>query len=104
MRRAARLAEAERERAVRQRRLRRRATIEGLRPKLPPRPLRRRRVARTWSRRSRAQRAAALALSLAVVVLTFLFTDSWRVRLAVVALLAISAPALTTLALGRSRG
>ncbi len=45
-----------------------------------------------------------VALALAIVVLTFLLTDSWKTRLAVLALLAIAAPALSTLALGRGRG
>lgn len=61
-------------------------------------------MARIWSRRSKAQRATIAVVALAVVVLTFLLTDSWRIRIAVLALAAISGPALTTLALGRSRG
>ncbi len=103
-RRAERQAQLDRQRAARARRRQRQATLERLRPKLPRQLVRRRRVARMWSRRSRAQRGALLAAAGAVVVLTFLLTDSWRVRLAVLALLAIAGPAVATLALGRDRG
>lgn len=61
-------------------------------------------MARVWSRRTRAQRAAMAVVALAIVVLTFLLADSWAARLAVLALLAIAGPALSTLALGRGRG
>ncbi len=103
-RRAVAQAERERQQAAEARRDRRRdrrqARIDGLRARVP----RRRRVARIWSRRSKAQRATVALVALAVVVLTFLLTDSWSIRIAVLALTAISGPALTTLALGRSRG
>jgi len=36
--------------------------------------------------------------------MTFLFIDSWSIRFAVLALVAIGTPALTTLAMDRSRG
>jgi len=88
------------QREVKQRRQRRRAAVGRLQPSLP----RRRRVAKLWTRRSRAQRATIYLLALAAVVLTFLLTDSWGIRLAVAALVVIATPALATLALDRSRG
>lgn len=103
-RRAERQAELERQHAAQERRQERRATLDRLRRNLARHLPRRRRVARIWSRRNRAQRATLLAVAMSVVVLTFLLTDSWRIRIAVLALLAIAGPAVTTLALGRSRG
>lgn len=102
-RRAVRQAEVSRQKEVRARRQRRRTAVGRLAPPVPALP-RRRRVARMWTRRSRTQRVTIFVIALAVVVLTFLLTDSWGIRLAVVALVGIGTPALTTIALGRSRG
>ena len=99
-RRAERQAERERHRVARERRQARRERLERLRPQLP----RRRRIARMWSRRTRAQRATIALAAAAVVVGAFWYVDSWPIRLAVVALVLIGTPALTTLALDRSRG
>ncbi|MGB9377612.1 MAG: hypothetical protein WCB04_08870 [Mycobacteriales bacterium] len=98
--RAVRQAELQRQRLERERRDRRRARIARLKPRLP----RRRRNAKVWSRRTRTQRAAVFAIALAAIILTVLYVDSWPIRLAVFALVAIGTPALTTLAMGRSRG
>jgi Flp pilus assembly protein TadB len=102
-RRAVREAEAARQKEARERRARRQAVVGRLAPGVPALP-RRRRVAKVWTRRSRSQRATVVAVALAVIVLTFLLTDSWGIRVAVLALALIGTPALTTLALGRSRG
>ncbi len=99
-RREARAAEVEQRRLERERRDRRRATVDRLRPRLP----RRRRNAKVWTRRTRAQRGAVFLAALAAIVMTMLFIDSWPIRLAVFALVAIGTPALSTLALDRSRG
>lgn len=97
---------AEREQVLQQRQLqrerrsRRRARIDRLKPHLPAR----RRTAKAWTRRTRTQRAAVFALAVAAVIVTLLFVDSWPIRLAVFALVAIGTPALSTLAMDRSRG
>ncbi len=103
-RRAVREAELAHQKQARARRQRRRAAVGRLQPKLPQALPRRRRVAKAWTRRSRSQRATIFAVALGVVVLTFLLTGSWGIRLAVIALVVIATPALTTLALDRSRG
>jgi len=90
----------ERRRLEREHRAQRRARIERLKPRLP----RRGHNAKLWTRRTRAQRAAVFALAVAAVIMTLLFVDSWPIRLAIFALVAIGTPALTTLAMDRSRG
>ncbi len=99
-------AEREEQRLVRERERRRAARIDRLRPRVPrvPRLFRRRRGVKVWTRRTRTQRAAVVAIGFATIVLTMLFIESWPIRLAVFALVAIGTPALSTLAMGRSRG
>jgi hypothetical protein len=97
-RREARLAESARRRRTAERRASRGRLLRSLRGRVP----RRRRIARLSSGRSRAQLAGvAVGLTL-VLLLTWYFTDSWPVRIAVVVLSLIALPAIVTLTLDRS--
>lgn len=55
-----------------------------------------------FSRRTRAQRATVIFAVLAVLVLVWLVTDDWGVRVALALLAVIATPALVTMVLGRS--
>ncbi|MEO3923425.1 hypothetical protein ABGB07_06140 [Micromonosporaceae bacterium B7E4] len=99
-RRAVRLAEAERERAVRARtvarRQRRRALLRRLAPRLPDR-----RTGRLFARRSRGERAGVVVLSAAAVIGIWLLVDDLALRLGLIALLLLVLPAVVVIALGR---
>ncbi|HEX6497567.1 MAG TPA: hypothetical protein VF054_00890 [Micromonosporaceae bacterium] len=99
-RRAARLAEADKARAARQRavarRERRRALARRLRPRLPDR-----RTGRMFARRSRAQRAAISVAALVVLAAIWRYTDPLATRIALTAVVAVAAPALVVLSLDR---
>lgn len=90
---AAARAQAERQAAAARRRRRRRAMVRTL---LPWRPGQR------WSRRTRAQRGTVAAALLAVVVVVWLVTGSWPVRIAFVLAAVVVTPAAVTLFLDRS--
>jgi Flp pilus assembly protein TadB len=100
LRRAARLAQAEKARAVRERTLRRRAArrelTRRLRPRLPDR-----RTGRLYPRRSRAQRAAIVLAAGVALTLIWLLADSLATRIALTALVAVGSPALIVLTLDR---
>jgi hypothetical protein len=100
LRRAERLALAERERAARERRRARRdarrRVLRRLTPRLPDR-----RTGRLYPRRTAAQRAAiALAGVVALVLIWLNFTDLGT-RIALTALVALASPALIVLTLDR---
>ena len=99
-RRAVRLAEAERERAVRARvvarRQRRRALLRRLTPRLPDR-----RTGRLFARRSRGERAGVLVLSLVAVMVIWLLVDDLALRIGLIALLLLVLPAVVVIALDR---
>jgi hypothetical protein len=96
LRRAARAAEVARADDIRSRRQRRRAFLRRLRPRLPDR-----RTGRLFARRTRSQRAAVVAAGTAALLLIWLLVDSLPTRVALTALLAVGAPALTVLAFDR---
>lgn len=96
-RRAERLAVAERERAVRQRRNRRRAVLRRLRPKPPSRG----RTGKMYARRSRGERAAIAVAGLVVLGVVWLLVDSLALRIGLTALVILAAPALIIVALDR---
>ncbi|GAB2950899.1 hypothetical protein GCM10027280_44220 [Micromonospora polyrhachis] len=99
-RRAARLAEAERDRVRRARRVarrqRRRALVHRLTPRLP-----RRRTGRLFARRSRGERAGVVVLSLAGLLAIWLLIDSLALRLMSIVLMLLVLPAVVVIALGR---
>ncbi|GIG90006.1 hypothetical protein [Plantactinospora endophytica] len=99
-RRAVRLAEAERDRAARARRVarrqRRRALLRRITPRLPDR-----RTGRLFARRSRGERAAVVVLSVAAVTGIWLLVDELALRLGLIALLLLVLPAVVVIALGR---
>ncbi|MDW5323112.1 hypothetical protein [Plantactinospora sp. KLBMP9567] len=99
-RRAVRLAEAERERAARARKVarrqRRRALLRRLAPRLPDR-----RTGRLFARRSRGERAGVAVLSVAAVIGIWLLVDDLALRLGLIALLLLVLPAVVVIALGR---
>lgn len=55
-----------------------------------------------WSRRTRAQRAAVAVILLGVLIITWLVTPSWNIRIAMLLVAVIATPALVTMALDRS--
>jgi Flp pilus assembly protein TadB len=99
-RRAARLAEEERERALRARRVarrqRRRALVRRLTPRLPDR-----RTGRLFARRSRGERAGIAVLSLAVLAVIWVLVDDLALRLALAAVTLLALPAFVVIALDR---
>jgi Flp pilus assembly protein TadB len=99
-RRAARLAEAKRQRSARAaavaRRQRRRALVRRLTPRLPDR-----RTGRLFARRTRVERAGIVALSLAALGVVWLVVEPLALRLALIALLVIALPALVVISLDR---
>jgi hypothetical protein len=101
VRRAARLAEAEKTRAARERQQRRRASRRALARKaraLVPRP---RRAGRLYARRSRSQRAAIVLASVGVLVLVWYLVDSLPTRIGLTVLVAVAAPALVVISFDR---
>ncbi|MDG4788739.1 hypothetical protein O7626_22910 [Micromonospora sp. WMMD1102] len=99
-RRAVRLAEAERERAARARKVarrqRRRTLLRRVTPRLPVR-----RTGRLFARRSRGERAGVVALSGAAMIVIWLLVDDLALRLGLIALLLLVLPAVVVIALGR---
>ncbi|MFC4108104.1 hypothetical protein [Micromonospora zhanjiangensis] len=97
--RAARQAEAERQRAARARksarRARRRAVLSRLVPQLPDR-----RTGRI-GRRSRGERAGILAGALVALAAIWLLVDELALRIVLVVLLVLALPAVVVLVLGR---
>jgi Flp pilus assembly protein TadB len=79
---------------ARRRRLDRRRV--SVRRALPWRPGQR------WSRRTRAQRAAVAGILLGVLVVTWLVTPSWSIRIAMLLVVVVATPALVTLFFDRS--
>jgi len=100
-RRAERQAIAERERASRARKVRRRAALRrvrtALRPKLPDRG----RTGRLYARRTRTERAGIVVAALLAVSLVWLFVEPLGLRIAITAMLLIAAPALVVIAFDR---
>lgn len=99
-RRAERLAEAERQRAIRARREARRQRRRALLRRLRFWRLRGR-TGRMLARRSRGERAAVATLSLAAGVLIWLVVDDLALRLTLLALLILVLPAVVVIALDR---
>ena len=60
------------------------------------------RRARRWSRRTRGQRATVVLALAGVGLFTYLLVDSWSVRIAVLLVALLAAPAVVTMALDRS--
>ncbi|PZG01379.1 hypothetical protein [Micromonospora deserti] len=98
-RRAAREAEAARERFVRQRQLARRARRRALVRRMTP-TWRRGRTGRL-PRRSRGERAAIVLLTLAAMILIWSLVDDLALRIALSALLVLVLPAIVVIALDR---
>ncbi|MER7461207.1 hypothetical protein [Micromonospora sp. NPDC126480] len=98
-RRAAREAEAARQRVVRERQLARRARRRALVRRLTP-TLRRGRTGRL-PRHSRRERAAIVVLTGAAILLIWSLVDDLALRLALVALLLLVLPAIVVIALDR---
>lgn len=100
LRRAARVAEAERARMARERaatrRARRRAVARGLVPHRPDR-----RTGRLYPRRSAAQRGLIALVAVAALVLIWLEFEDLATRIALTALVVVAAPALVVLTLDR---
>jgi hypothetical protein len=55
-----------------------------------------------WSRRTRTQRATVALIVLGVLVVTWLVTPSWNIRVAMLLVALVATPALVTLVLDRS--
>ncbi|MEH0972933.1 hypothetical protein V6U77_17575 [Micromonospora sp. CPCC 205546] len=98
-RRAAREAQAARERVVRERRAARRSRRRALVRRLTP-SLRRGRTGRL-PRHSRGERAAIVLLTLAAMALIWTFVDDLALRIALVVLLLLVLPAIVVIALDR---
>jgi hypothetical protein len=79
--------------ARRRRRAGRRVAIRSAAPWIP---------GQRWSRRTRTQRAAVAGILIGVLVITWLVTPSWSIRIAVVLTALVVTPALVTLFLDRS--
>ena len=98
--RAVRLAQQERERAARERRVARkdarRRIVRRLTPRLPDR-----RTGRLYPRRSRTQRAAIALVAVVLVGLIWLNFTDLGTRIALTALVAVASPALIVLTLDR---
>ena len=97
LRRAEREAAAEKVRARRTRKARRREFLRRLRPALP----RRRRAGRLPSGLTRAERGAIVAGTVTALGLVWLLVDGLSTRIALTALIALFAPALFVLTLDR---
>jgi Flp pilus assembly protein TadB len=97
LRRAAREAEAERNRVRRERAARQRAFLRRLRPTMP----RRRRTGRLPSGLTRAERATIIVGALTALALVWLLVDGLSTRIAFTALIALCAPALIVLTVDR---
>jgi hypothetical protein len=82
-----------REVARRRRLARRRVAVRSALPWLP---------GQRWSRRTRTQRAMVAGILIGVLVLTWLFTPSWNLRIATFLVALVATPALVTLFLDRS--
>jgi hypothetical protein len=99
-RRAVRLAQQERERAARERRVARRDArrriVRRLTPRLPDR-----RTGRLYPRRTRTQRAAIALAAVVLVGLIWLNFTDLGTRIALTALVALASPALIVLTLDR---
>jgi hypothetical protein len=99
-RRAVRLAEAQRERVVRQRgaarRARRRAMLRRVTPRLPDR-----RTGRLYARRSRTQRAGIALVAVIAIALIWLRVEDLGARIALTALVVVASPALIVLTFDR---
>jgi len=80
-----------RETAARRRKARRLAVLRAVRPR-----------GRRWSRRTRQQRATTVLALLAVCIGAYLLLDSWSLRIAVVLVALLGAPAVLTMILDRS--
>ena len=85
-------ARAARQVRSRQRRERRRAAVRTVLP----------RQARRWSRRTRGQRATVVLVLAGVALFAYVLVDSWPIRLAVVLIALLAAPAVVTMLLDRS--
>jgi Flp pilus assembly protein TadB len=98
-RRAVRLAQQEKERAARarstSRRQRRQATLRRLTPRRPGR------TGRLFVRRSRTERAGIAVLAVASLVVVWLAVPDMALRLLLIAVLLLVAPAAVVIALGR---
>jgi hypothetical protein len=55
-----------------------------------------------WSRRTRGQRATVAVILLAVLIVTWLVTPSWSIRVAILLVALVATPALVTMFLDRS--
>jgi Flp pilus assembly protein TadB len=55
-----------------------------------------------WSRRTRTQRAAVAGVLLGVLIVTWLLTPSWSIRIAMLLVVLIASPALVTMLFDRS--
>jgi hypothetical protein len=100
LRRAEREAAAEKARARRARKVRRRTFLRRLRPTAPGMP-RRRRSGRLPSRLTRAERGAIIAGTVTTLGLVWLLVDGLSTRIALTALIVLFAPALFVLTLDR---
>ncbi|MCM0676638.1 hypothetical protein NCC78_18385 [Micromonospora phytophila] len=98
-RRAAREAEAARERVVRQRQMARRARRRALVRRMTP-TVRRGRTGRL-PRHSRGERAAIVLLTMAAMILIWVFVADLALRIALIALLLLVLPAIVVIALDR---
>jgi Flp pilus assembly protein TadB len=85
-------ANAERQARRRERRGRRTEAIRGVLPRRAPR----------WSRRTRGQRATTVLVLFGIGLFAYLLVDSWSIRIAVVLVALLAAPAVLTMLLGRS--
>ena len=85
-------AQAEQRARRRQRRERRRAAVRTVVPRQGPR----------WSRRTRGQRASTVLVLFGVGLFAYLLVDSWSIRIAVMLVALLAAPAVLTMLLGRS--
>ncbi|MFY1637550.1 hypothetical protein ACN27F_30480 [Solwaraspora sp. WMMB335] len=99
-RRAARLAQAERERSARARAAARRERRRAMLRRVTP-PRRAGRTGRLFIRRSPAQRAGIAALTVAVLAVVWLAVPDLALRLLLTTVLLLAAPAVVVIALGR---
>jgi hypothetical protein len=70
-----------------------RVTIRSALPWLP---------GQRWSRRTRTQRAAVVGVLIGILIITWLVTPSWSIRIAVLLAAVVATPALVTFFLDRS--
>jgi sRNA-binding protein len=101
VRRAARIAEAEKARASRERSQQRAATRRSLARKaraLVPKP---RRAGRLYARRTRSQRAGIVMTAVGVLGLVWYLVDSLPTRIGLTVLVAVTAPALVVISFDR---